>query len=160
MLGGEGLFPYPILLVGYRTSNPAIYMREQGIGKAGRKSRRSEHLQSWFSCPDALRNYVECLGRLWREQREPLDLNFTYELYTGSTTEGSEFESRWGQEFPLLHVFQTYSGVHPTSYPTGTSFFSSAVKRPELEADHSPPTSAEVKKTWVYTSTLPYAFMA
>jgi hypothetical protein len=28
------------------------------------------------------------------------------------------------------------------------------------EADHSPPTSAEVKKTWIYTSTTPYAFMA
>jgi hypothetical protein len=31
------------------------------------------------------------------------------------------------------------------------------VKRPGLEADHSPPTSAEVTKTWIYTSTLPYA---
>jgi hypothetical protein len=29
------------------------------------------------------------------------------------TTEGSEFESRWGQEFSLLHVVQTGSGVHP-----------------------------------------------
>jgi hypothetical protein len=28
------------------------------------------------------------------------------------------------------------------------------------EADHSPPTSAEVKKMWIYTSTPPYAFMA
>jgi hypothetical protein len=28
------------------------------------------------------------------------------------------------------------------------------------EADHSPPTNAEVKKMWAYTSTPPYAFMA
>jgi hypothetical protein len=28
------------------------------------------------------------------------------------------------------------------------------------EADHSTPTSAEVKKTWIYTSTPPYVFMA
>jgi hypothetical protein len=28
------------------------------------------------------------------------------------------------------------------------------------DADHSPPTSAEVKKMWIYTSTFPYAFMA
>jgi hypothetical protein len=28
------------------------------------------------------------------------------------------------------------------------------------EADHSPPTSAQVKKMWIYTSTPPYAFMA
>jgi hypothetical protein len=34
------------------------------------------------------------------------------------------------------------------------------VKRPGREADHSPPTSAEVKKIWIYTSTPPYAFMA
>jgi hypothetical protein len=27
-------------------------------------------------------------------------------------------------------------------------------------ADHSPPTSVEVKKTWVYTSTPAYVFMA
>jgi hypothetical protein len=27
------------------------------------------------------------------------------------------------------------------------------VKRPGLEADHSPPASAEVKKMWIYTST-------
>jgi hypothetical protein len=29
------------------------------------------------------------------------------------------------------------------------------VKRPGREADNSPPTSAEVKKTWIYTSTSP-----
>jgi hypothetical protein len=37
---------------------------------------------------------------------------------------------------------------------------SPGVKRPWREADHSPPTSAEVKKMWIYTSTPPYAFMA
>jgi hypothetical protein len=33
-------------------------------------------------------------------------------------------------------------------------------ERQGREADHSPPTSAEVKKMWIYTSTLPYVFMA
>jgi hypothetical protein len=37
---------------------------------------------------------------------------------------------------------------------------SSEIKRLECEADHSPQTNAEVKKTWVYTSTPLYAFMA
>jgi hypothetical protein len=37
---------------------------------------------------------------------------------------------------------------------------SPGVKRPGYEADHSPPSSAEVKKTWIYTSTSPYAFTA
>jgi hypothetical protein len=31
---------------------------------------------------------------------------------------------------------------------------SPGVKRSEREADHSPPSSAEVKNTWMYTSTL------
>jgi hypothetical protein len=34
------------------------------------------------------------------------------------------------------------------------------VKRPGRETDHSHPASAEVKKTWIYISALPYAFMA
>jgi hypothetical protein len=37
---------------------------------------------------------------------------------------------------------------------------SPGVKRPEREADHSPPASAEVKKIWIYTSTSPYSFVA
>jgi hypothetical protein len=34
------------------------------------------------------------------------------------------------------------------------------VKQLGLEADHSLPTSVKVKKTWIYTSTPPYVFMA
>jgi hypothetical protein len=57
-------------------------------------------------------------------------------------------------------MFHTGFGVHPTSYKlcTGDSF--PGVKRQGREADHSPPTSAEVKKMWIYTSTPPYDFMA
>jgi hypothetical protein len=51
-------------------------------------------------------------------------------------------------------------GVHPASYPVGTGALSPGLKRPGREADHSPPASAEVKKTWIYTSTLPYAILA
>jgi hypothetical protein len=36
---------------------------------------------------------------------------------------------------------------------------STGVKQLGREVDHSPPTSAEVKKMWIYTSTPPYAFM-
>jgi hypothetical protein len=38
--------------------------------------------------------------------------------------------------------------------------FSTGVKQPGREADHSAPTSTEVKKTSIYTSTPLYAFMA
>jgi hypothetical protein len=34
------------------------------------------------------------------------------------------------------------------------------VKPQGREADHSPPTSTEVKKTWIHTSAPPYVFMA
>jgi hypothetical protein len=34
------------------------------------------------------------------------------------------------------------------------------VNRPGREADHSSPTSTEVKKTYFYTTTPPYVFMA
>jgi hypothetical protein len=34
------------------------------------------------------------------------------------------------------------------------------VKQQGHEADHSPPTSAEVKKTWIYTFTPTYTIMA
>jgi hypothetical protein len=32
------------------------------------------------------------------------------------------------------------------------------VQRPGREADHSPPTSAEIKNTWIYTSILPHTY--
>jgi hypothetical protein len=40
-------------------------------------------------------------------------------LSTGWTNKGSQFESRWGQEFSLLHVVETGSGTHPASHPMG-----------------------------------------
>jgi hypothetical protein len=57
-----------------------------------------------------------------------------------------EFESRYRKKFSLLHIVQT------GSFP--------GVKRQGREADHSPLTSAEVKKMWIYTSTPLYVFMA
>jgi hypothetical protein len=62
--------------------------------------------------------------------------------------------------FSLLHIVQTGSGVHPTSYKVGTGGSFPGVKRQGREADHSPLTSAEVKKMWIYTSTPLYVFMA
>jgi hypothetical protein len=64
-----------------------------------------------------------------------------------------------GQEFSLLHVVQTGSKTHPVSYPMDIGALSLGVKRPWREADHSPPTSAEAKKIWIYTSTPSCVFM-
>jgi hypothetical protein len=63
-----------------------------------------------------------------------------------------------GQEFSL-HV-QTGTADHPVSYAMGTGALTLGVKWQGHEADHSLPTSAKVKKTWIYTSTQPYLFMA
>jgi hypothetical protein len=46
----------------------------------------------------------------------------------------------------------------PSLLSNGYRGLSSAVKRLESEAVHSPPTRAEVKKTWIHTSTFPYSF--
>jgi hypothetical protein len=53
----------------------------------------------------------------------------------------------------LTYLLTSGSEVHPTSYPMGTGGSSPGVKRPDREVDHSPPTSAEVKKMWIYTAT-------
>jgi hypothetical protein len=62
--------------------------------------------------------------------------------------------------FSLHHRVQYCSGTHRASYPMGTGVLSLRVKRPGREADHSPPSSAEVKNVWGYTSTPKYAFIA
>jgi hypothetical protein len=54
-------------------------------------------------------------------------------------------------DFPLLRNVQTTSGAHPVD----TEPLSLGVKRPGREGDHSPPSTAEVKKEWSYTSTPP-----
>jgi hypothetical protein len=54
-----------------------------------------------------------------------------------------EFESRWSEEFSLLHIIKTQS---PAPWVL-------EVKQQGLEADHSPATNSEEKKTWVYSST-------
>jgi hypothetical protein len=54
------------------------------------------------------------------------------------------------EQFVILHNEEHFdlhgSGAHPASYPVGTSSFTLGVKRPGREADHSPPSSAEVKE--------------
>jgi hypothetical protein len=51
------------------------------------------------------------------------------------------------RNFSLLHCVQTGPGDHPASYQIGIGGGgpSPGIKRPEREADHSPPSSAEVK---------------
>jgi hypothetical protein len=87
-----------------------------------------------------------------------------------------------------LRLVNMVKSIEPTGYglagrvvgipaPVGSRIFSSSsrpplgptrspmqwvqggVKLPGCEAEHSPPTSGEVKEMWIYTSTPPYALM-
>jgi hypothetical protein len=83
-----------------------------------------------------------------------------YRLATGWTTKGVRVRAVVG-----ARVF--FSPRRPDRPWTSQSLlsngyrglFSRGIKRQRREADHSPPTSAEVRKTWVYTSSPLYAFM-
>jgi hypothetical protein len=48
--------------------------------------------------------------------------------------------------FSLYHRVQNGSGAHPASYPMGNRGSFRGVKQPGREADHSPPSSTEVKE--------------
>jgi hypothetical protein len=57
-----------------------------------------------------------------------------------------EVRSPTGANFSSSPCVQTGSGAHPASYPMGTrSAFPGGEARPGRDADHSPPSSAEVK---------------
>jgi len=66
------------------------------------------------------------------------------------------FDSRRGLG---IFLFTTVSrtALEPTQHPGALS---PEVKRPGREAPHSPPSSAEVKNAWSYTSTPRYVFTA
>jgi hypothetical protein len=55
------------------------------------------------------------------------------------------------------HSFQLWGP--PTSYPMGTGGSFPEIKHPGHETDHSHQTIADVKNTWMFTSTIPYLFM-
>jgi hypothetical protein len=57
--------------------------------------------------------------------------------------------------FSPLHRVHTGSGSHPALYGMCTGG-----KAAGREADHSPPSSTDVKNAWRYTSTPKYVFMA
>jgi hypothetical protein len=70
------------------------------------------------------------------------------------------FESRQGLGIFLFTASRL--ALDPTQPPIhwiSWAFFLE-VKGPEREADHSPPSSVEVKNMWSYTASLPYAFRA
>jgi hypothetical protein len=72
------------------------------------------------------------------------------------------FDSRGGGLGIFLFTTASRTALGPTQPPIQRvpGALSLGVKRPGREADHSPPSSAEVKNALRYTSTPPYVFMA
>jgi len=71
-------------------------------------------------------------------------------------------EVRFAEELKVIYLVTASTPIlGPTQPPdtmsTGNSF--PGVKRPERETHHSPPSGADVKNVWSYTSTSPYVFM-
>jgi hypothetical protein len=56
-----------------------------------------------------------------------------------------------GGDIFLLHSVQSRSGARPASYGMGTGDLSLGLKRQRPEADHSPPSNAEVKNDGAIT---------
>jgi hypothetical protein len=78
-------------------------------------------------------------------------------LEQGSWTGRAGFDS-WQEEVIFFRrCAQTGSGVHPASYPIGTT---GSFSRPWCEADHSPPCSAKFMNVWNCNSSSPYVFIA
>jgi hypothetical protein len=75
---------------------------------------------------------------------------------TGWTIGVLGFDSRQGLEiFPFTTAYRTALGSTQPPIQWVPGALSLGVKRPGSEADHSPPSSAEVKNEWSYTSTPP-----
>jgi len=64
------------------------------------------------------------------------------------------------REHFVLQSVQARSGTNPTSLSLDTVTLSPGVKQQECKFDHSPPSSAEVKPDWRYSSNPPCASWA
>jgi hypothetical protein len=87
-----------------------------------------------------------------------IHLIFLYSVYipaTDWTTEESEFESRWVQEFSFSISSRLALGPSqpPNQWVPGA--LSSGIKLLGCQADHWPLTTAEVKKMWASTTPPP-----
>jgi hypothetical protein len=82
-----------------------------------------------------------------------------YDIILSWTVGVLGFDSRWGLGIFLTTASRT--ALRPTQPPIQwvEGAPSLEVRRPGREADHSPPSSAEVKNAWSYTSTPQYVFM-
>jgi hypothetical protein len=85
----------------------------------------------------------------WKYSCYPVDLPVRRGLTLGYGLDDWDSRVRFpagAGNFSLHHCVQNSSGAQPASYPMGTRGSFPGVKRPGREADHSPPSSSEVKE--------------
>jgi hypothetical protein len=90
-------------------------------------------------------------------EMEPGELSRYSDFATGWTTGGGDGSSSPGRVKYFHFCISSRPALGSTQPPIK---WVPGAKRQGREADHSPPTSAEVKKMWIYTSTSLYVFMA
>ena len=102
-----------------------------------------------------MRCHKENVQECFKFQHKKGQTNLTWNIICTNGLGDQGFNSWQGQEiFFLLQNIQTSSGEHPACYSVGTRVLSLEVKWLRCEADHEPPSHAEVKNEWRYTSTL------
>jgi len=102
--------------------------------------------------------FTQCTWVKWHPH---LATNFLWTNLLRAGRPGSDSrQGQWREFFSLRHRIQIGtlgSTQHPNQLGTGDVF--PGVKLPGYEADSSPPSSAEVKNTWIYTSSLQYVYV-
>jgi hypothetical protein len=100
--------------------------------------------------PSSPRSWV-ILNRQWNKIRNSIAQSMWWLHYRLDDQKSGVRISGRGKWFSLLHNVQTGSGAHPATYTMVTG---DTCKQQGREADHSPPSSTEVKNAWSFTSTL------
>jgi hypothetical protein len=102
-------------------------------------------------------------GFVTLRRREDFTIYFSFEAgivqwYSAGLRAGVRVPA-WAGNFSLHHRVHSGSGAHSAFIRWVPGAPSLGVKWPGPEADHSPPSSAEVKNVWSYTSPLHYVSM-
>jgi hypothetical protein len=141
------------------------------VGFCKKKKKKKKMIRNrfvWGTTGEAMGHLKKCSGLLNFHNTSPPDkiLDFSSHNYLNFVSLGyglddRGFESR--QELEIL-LFTTVSRPALGSIQPPIQWIPGALslglKRPGREADHSLPSSAEVKNSWSYASTPQYAFMA
>jgi hypothetical protein len=96
----------------------------------------------------------------------PFGIQYKYSINSWLITESltklgiSFFRSSSPRRSKIYLLSKVSRRAHAASYPNGTGDSFPGGIAAGLEDDHLPPTSAEVKNTWIYIYTPPYVFMA